>query len=166
MPRSSEAHEQARLPACSSSRARLIAGNAGILVAEVIYVKEGDDRTFVIVDAAMNDLIRPDPLRRPSPHRPGAADARAATIVCDVVGPVCETRRFPRQAAATAAVRSQATSWRSIRPAPMARCRPAPTIRACSCPKSWSTATDFAIVRPRQTYEELIGLDRLPDWLG
>ena len=72
---------------------RLIAGNAGILVTEVIYVKEGGDRTFVIVDAAMNDLVRPtlyDAYHRIGP----VTDDGRAEIVCDVVGPVCETGDF------------------------------------------------------------------------
>ncbi|MDB5548395.1 MAG: lysA, partial [Tardiphaga sp.] len=71
---------------------RMIVGNAGILVSRVIYVKPGDARNFVIIDAAMNDLIRPTlyeayheilPVARPVPG--------AATMVADVVGPVCET---------------------------------------------------------------------------
>ena len=70
------------LQACSSSPGRLIAGNAGILVAEVIYVKEGDGRNFLIVDAAMNDLVRPTlydafhdirPVVQPPPDAPRSA---------------------------------------------------------------------------------------------
>ena len=71
---------------------RMIVGNAGILVARVIHVKHGDGKTFVIIDAAMNDLIRPTlyeayhdilPIQAPAPG--------AGQIVADVVGPVCET---------------------------------------------------------------------------
>src|SRR5262249_38215854 len=71
---------------------RLLVGNAGILVARVVYLKRGEAKTFVIVDAAMNDLIRPTlyeahhdikPVTEP---RPGAR-----RVVADVVGPVCET---------------------------------------------------------------------------
>ena len=71
---------------------RLIVGNAGILVSQVIFVKEGDAKNFLIVDAAMNDLIRPTlyeayheimPVEEPKPGTP--------TIATDVVGPVCET---------------------------------------------------------------------------
>ena len=72
---------------------RLIAGNAGILVTEVLYVKEGEGRTFVIVDAAMNDLVRPtlyDAWHRIGPVR----ESDAPEIVCDVVGPICETGDF------------------------------------------------------------------------
>ncbi|MEQ9245523.1 MAG: diaminopimelate decarboxylase, partial [Nitratireductor sp.] len=71
---------------------RLIAANAGILVSEVVYVKEGEAKNFVIVDAAMNDLIRPTLYEAFHSIRP-VAEARqdAGTMVADVVGPVCET---------------------------------------------------------------------------
>ena len=72
---------------------RRIAGNAGILVAEVLYVKAAEDRTFVIVDAAMNDLIRPtlyDAFHRIGP----VVERDAPEAVCDVVGPVCESGDF------------------------------------------------------------------------
>jgi diaminopimelate decarboxylase len=71
---------------------RLISGNAGILVSQVIYLKSGEGRDFLIVDAAMNDLLRPSlyaahhdivPVVEPAP---GAEQAPY-----DVVGPVCET---------------------------------------------------------------------------
>jgi hypothetical protein len=94
---------------------RMIVGNAGILVARVIYVKPGDAKNFVILDAAMNDLIRPTlyeahhdilPVREAAPGD--------STITADVVGPVCETgdylaldRSLPN--------RSPGTSWRSDR---------------------------------------------------
>ncbi len=143
---------------------RLIAGNAGILVTQVIYVKEGQDRTFVIVDAAMNDLIRPtlyDAYHRIGPVR----EAEAPDIVCDIVGPVCETgdffargRALPRpdagdllaiySAGAYGAVQSGTYNSRLLVPEVLVNGR------------------DFAVVRPRQTYEDLIGLDRLPPWLA
>lgn len=71
---------------------RLIAANAGVLVAEVVYVKQGENKTFVILDAGMNDLIRPAlydayhdivPVTEPPPNGP--------RLICDVVGPICET---------------------------------------------------------------------------
>jgi diaminopimelate decarboxylase len=142
---------------------RLIVGNAGILVTEVLYVKEGENRTFVIVDAGMNDLIRPtlyDAWHRIGPVR--LTDA--PEITCDVVGPVCETgdflareRRLPRpnpgdllavySAGAYGAVQSGTYNSRVLVPEVLVR------------------GDDFAVVRPRQTYEQLIGLDRLPAWL-
>ncbi len=143
---------------------RLIAGNAGILVAEVLYVKAGGERTFVVVDAAMNDLIRPtlyDAYHRIGPAR----ETNAEEIVCDVVGPVCESgdffargRTLPRpkpgdllaiySAGAYGAVQSGTYNSRLL------------------VPEVLVDGDRFAIVRPRQTYEELIGLDRLPDWLA
>jgi diaminopimelate decarboxylase len=127
-------------------------------------VKAGEDRTFVIVDAAMNDLIRPtlyDAYHRIGPVR--ATDA--AEIACDIVGPVCETGDFfargrnlpqPAQgdllavysAGAYGAVQSGTYNSRLLVPEVLVK------------------EGEFSIVRPRQTYEELIGLDRLPDWLG
>jgi len=142
---------------------RLIAANAGILVTEVLYVKEGGDRTFVVVDAAMNDLIRPT--LYDAHHRIGpVSESGAEEIVCDIVGPVCETgdffareRALPRpapgdllavySAGAYGAVQSGTYNSRLL------------------VPEVLVDADRFAVVRPRQTYEELIGLDRLPDWL-
>jgi diaminopimelate decarboxylase len=142
---------------------RLIAANAGILVTEVLYVKEGGDRTFVVVDAAMNDLIRPT--LYDAHHRIGpVCETDAEEIVCDVVGPVCETgdffareRTLPRpepgdllaiySAGAYGAVQSGTYNSRLL------------------VPEVLVDADRFAVVRPRRTYEDLIGLDRLPDWL-
>jgi diaminopimelate decarboxylase len=143
---------------------RLIAGNSGILVARVVYVKEAEDRTFVIVDAAMNDLIRPtlyDAYHRIGPVR----ETAAGDILCDVVGPVCETGdflarnvRLPRpspgdllavySAGAYGAVLSSSYNSRLL------------------VPEVLVEGTRFAVVRPRPTYEDLIGLDRLPDWFA
>ena len=143
---------------------RLIAGNAGILVTETIYVKDGEERTFVIVDAAMNDLIRPtlyDAYHRIGPVR--LTDAPDMT--CDIVGPVCETgdffaraRRLKRpepgdllaiySAGAYGAVQSGTYNSRLL------------------VPEVLVNGGEFAIVRPRQSYDALIGLDRLPDWLA
>jgi diaminopimelate decarboxylase len=143
---------------------RLIAGNAGILVTRVIYVKEGEDRTFVIVDAGMNDLIRPT--LYDAYHRIAAvAETDAEAIVCDVVGPVCETGDFlarnmslprPRpgdllavySAGAYGAVLSSTYNSRLL------------------VPELLVDGERWAVVRPRPSYEELIGLDRLPPWLS
>ena len=145
---------------------RLIAGNAGILVAKVIYVKEGAGRTFVIVDAAMNDLIRPTlyeafhnikPVAEPSPDAPH--------IIADVVGPVCETgdylalsRGMPAvkpgdliaimTAGAYGAVQANTYNTRLLVPEVLVR------------------GSESAVVRPRPAYEDLIGLDRVPSWLA
>ncbi|MGO4389585.1 diaminopimelate decarboxylase [Microvirga sp. 2YAF29] len=145
---------------------RLIAGNAGVLVAKVIYVKEGADRTFVIVDAAMNDLIRPT-LYEAHHDLKVVAEPSADTprIVADVVGPVCETgdylalsRDMPKvkpgdliafmTAGAYGAVQANTYNTRPLVPEVLVR------------------GADHAVVRPRPSYEELIGLDRVPSWLA
>ncbi len=144
---------------------RLIVGNAGILVSQVIFVKEGDAKNFVIVDAAMNDLVRPtlyDAFHDIRPVMLPPADAPRMKV--DVVGPVCETgdflgldRDLPRfeagdliavgTAGAYGAVQSGTYNSRLL------------------VPEVLVDGDRFAVVRQRQTYDELIGLDRLPDWL-
>ena len=144
---------------------RMIAGNAGILVTEVLYVKEGADKTFVIVDAAMNDLIRPTlyeayheirAIDRPDPDAP--------RMIADIVGPVCETgdylghdRDMPRvEAGALLAVFSAGAYG---------------AVQACTynsrllVPEVLVDGDRFAVVRPRPTYEDLIAADIVPDWL-
>src|SRR5262249_29225988 len=73
---------------------RLLVGNAGILVARVLYVKRGEGKTFVIVDAAMNDLIRPTLYEAYHEIRPVRETRSGDRIVADVVGPVCESGDF------------------------------------------------------------------------
>ena len=143
---------------------RLIAGNAGILVTRVIYVKDGGDRTFVIVDAAMNDLVRPT--LYDAYHRIGPVEeTEAPEIVCDIVGPVCESgdflakaRALPRPAEGDLLAIYSAGAYGAVQ---------AGTYNSrLLVPEVLVDGDRFATVRPRQTYEELIGLDRLPDWLG
>jgi len=144
---------------------RMIVGNAGILVAEVVYVKEGDAKNFLIVDAAMNDLIRPTlydafhdirPVVQPAPDAP--------RLKVDVVGPVCETgdylgldRDLPRLKAGDLIAVGTAGAYGAVQ---------AGTYNSrLLVPEVLVDGDRFAVVRPRQTYDELIGLDRLPDWL-
>jgi diaminopimelate decarboxylase len=117
---------------------RLLVANAGILVAEVIYVKHGDGKTFVIVDAAMNDLIRPtlyEAYHDILPVRQAAVGGPHETV--DVVGPVCESgdylalgRSLPSLKAGDLIAVMSAGAY--------GRCRPAPIIPARWCPKCWS----------------------------
>ena len=144
---------------------RLIVGNAGILVTRVIYLKRGEAKTFVIVDAGMNDLIRPTlyeahhdirPVREPGPD--------TQHIVADVVGPVCESGDFlaldrdmpaPQSgdliaimtAGAYGAVQAGTYNTRALIPEVLVR------------------EGEWALVRPRLEAAELIALDRLPPWL-
>ena len=144
---------------------RMIAGNAGVLVSEVIYVKDGEDRQFVILDAAMNDLIRPSfydathmiaPLNQP--------EEAAAHHKVDIVGPVCETgdtfardvEMPPLDAGDLVAFRSAGAYGAVMSSTYNAR----PLI-----PEVLVNGDQFAIVRPRIDADALIDLDRLPDWL-
>ena len=145
---------------------RLIVGNAGILVTTVLYVKHGAGRNFVIVDAAMNDLIRPTlyeahhdilPVVEPSPAAP--------RIFADIVGPVCESgdylgldRDLPEPqpgdllaimtAGAYGAVQAGTYNTRLL------------------VPETLVNGAAFATIRPRPSYDDLIGLDKIPPWLA
>jgi len=144
---------------------RMIVGNAGILVSEVIYVKEGDARNFLIVDAAMNDLIRPTlydafheirPVVQPAPDAP--------RLKVDVVGPVCETGDFlglDRDLAVMKAGDLIAVGTAGAYGAVQAGTYNTRLL----VPEVLVDGDRFAVVRPRPTYDDLIGLDRLPDWL-
>ena len=145
---------------------RMIAGNAGILVTRVIYVKESEGRTFVIVDAAMNDLIRPTLYEAYHALRPvKAAAADAPRITADVVGPVCETgdylalqREMPQVAPGDLLAVMTAGAYGAVQAGTYNTRRLVPEILV--------NGANAAVVRPRQTYDELIGLDRMPDWLA
>jgi len=144
---------------------RLIAGNAGILVSEVIYLKEGDARSFLIVDAAMNDLIRPTLYDAFHDIRPVVLKPQdAPRIRADIVGPVCETgdflghdRDLPRLDAGDLIAVSTAGAYGAVQ---------AGTYNTrLLIPEVLVDGDRFHVVRPRPTYDELIGLDSIPDWL-
>ena len=144
---------------------RLVVGNAGVLLSRVVYVKEGEGRSFLILDAAMNDLIRPAmyeawhdivPVVEPAPG--------AETRGYDVVGPVCESgdtfakarHMAPlaegdlvafRSAGAYGAVMASEYNSRPLVPEVLVR------------------GDHFAVIRPRPTYDEMIARDTLPEWL-
>jgi diaminopimelate decarboxylase len=145
---------------------RMIVANAGVLVARVIYAKQGRDKTFTVVDAAMNDLIRPTLYEAEHEIWPvSEAVSRKAPILQDVVGPVCETgdylalnRRLPpleageliafMTAGAYGAVMSSTYNSRLLVPEVLVK------------------GEHHAVVRPRQSFDDLIGLDRIPAWLA
>ena len=144
---------------------RLIVGNAGILVTEVIFVKDAEDKAFVIVDAAMNDLIRPTLYEAWHEIRPVvAASTDAPRIRADVVGPVCETgdylaldRDMARPAPGDLIAVSSAGAYGAVQ---------AGTYNSrLLVPEVLVNGDRFHVIRPRRGYEELIGLDSLPDWL-
>jgi len=144
---------------------RLIVGNAGILVTQVIYVKRGDGKTFVVVDAAMNDLIRPTLYDAHHEIRPlNEKRLSGERIVADVVGPVCESgdffaidRNLPEAEAGDYLAIMSAGAYGAVQ---------AGTYNSrLLVPEVLVRGADFAVVRARQSYEELIGLDTLPPWL-
>jgi diaminopimelate decarboxylase len=144
---------------------RLIVGNAGILVTRVLYVKQGESKKFVIVDAAMNDLVRPTLYDAYHEILPVAPPAGRVKIVADIVGPVCETGDYlalsreltePRQdellaimsAGAYGAVQAGTYNSRLLVPEVLVK------------------GSAFAVVRPRGSYADLIALDKIPAWFG
>lgn len=144
---------------------RMIAGNAGILVTQVIYTKKGTDKTFTIVDAAMNDLIRPTLYEAYHDVWPLAERRQNDTdVITDLVGPVCETgdylaleRALPElkegdrlaimTAGAYGAVQAGTYNTRLLVPEVLVK------------------GDQYSVIRPRSTYEALIGQDQIPDWL-
>ncbi|ACI91902.1 diaminopimelate decarboxylase [Afipia carboxidovorans OM5] len=144
---------------------RMIVGNAGILVSRVIYVKHGEGRNFVIIDAAMNDLIRPTlyeahhdilPVREAAPNDP--------SLVADVVGPVCETgdylalgRRLPALAAGDLVAVMSSGAYGAVQ-AGTYNTRPL-------VPEVLVKGGDYAVVRPRVDAAQLIALDQIAPWL-
>jgi diaminopimelate decarboxylase len=144
---------------------RMIVGNAGILVARVIHVKQGEAKKFVIIDAAMNDLIRPTLYEAHHDILPvHATPAGTPDVTVDVVGPVCESgdylalgRRMPAvkagdllailTAGAYGAVQSGTYNTRALVPEVLVK------------------DDRYAVVRPRIEVDELIAMDRPAPWL-
>ena len=144
---------------------RLIAGNAGLMVSEVIYVKEGEDREFLIIDGAMNDLIRPamyDAHHDIVPVVEPAAGIEMAKY--DVVGPVCESgdtfakhrEMVPVKSGDLVAFRS-AGAYGAVM-ASEYNSRPL-------IPEVLVNGDQFAVIRARPTFDEMINRDTIPEWL-
>lgn len=144
---------------------RMIVGNAGILVTGVIYVKRGDVRNFVIIDAAMNDLIRPtlyEAYHQIMPVRAAAPDA--PVLVADVVGPVCETgdylalgRTLPEPKAGDLLAIMTAGAYGAVQ-AGTYNTRPL-------VPEVLVKDDQYAVVRPRIDVDQLIAMDTPAPWL-
>ena len=144
---------------------RLLVGNAGVLVSRVVYVKEGATRTFLIVDAAMNDLMRPalyDAYHTIEPVIEAAADAPRQLV--DVVGPVCESgdtfakqRALPPLAADDLIVFRTAGAYGAAM-ASSYNTRPL-------VPEVLVNGAQFAVVRTRPSVEDMLALEAVPDWL-
>jgi len=144
---------------------RLLVGNAGILLTRVLYLKRGEAKTFVIVDAAMNDLVRPtlyDAHHEIMPVREPAADARR--IVADVVGPVCESGDF--LALGRTLAEPQPGDLLAVMTAGAYGAVQAGTYNSRALvPEVLVRDAQWALVRPRMEVDEIIALDRLPGWL-
>ena len=142
---------------------RMIVGNAGILVTRVIYVKHGEGKNFVIIDAAMNDLIRPTLYEAHHDILP-VKQTNTATMMADVVGPICETGDYlaldrtlaePKAgdllaimtAGAYGAVQSGTYNTRAL------------------VPEVLVNGDQYALVRPRVEVDALIAMDKLAPWL-
>ena len=144
---------------------RLISGNSGILVSQVIYVKNGEDRDFLIIDAAMNDLIRPAMYGSHHDIIPlEEAEAGTEQRPYDIVGPICESgdtfakgRHLPplaegamvafRSAGAYGAVMSSEYNSRPLVPEVLVK------------------GDHFAVIRARPTFDEMLSRDTIPEWL-
>ncbi len=144
---------------------RLISGNSGVLVTQVIYVKSGEERDFLIVDAAMNDLVRPsmygahhdiEPVRQPAP----AHDR----LPYDVVGPVCETgdtfakaRDLPQMAEGDLIAFRSAGAYGAVM-ASEYNSRPL-------IPEVLVHDDQFAVIRARPSFDEMLKRDTIPEWM-
>jgi diaminopimelate decarboxylase len=145
---------------------RLLVANAGVLVSKVVYVKEGSTRTFVILDAAMNDLMRPALYEAFHSIRPVAEPAPGAPVApVDVVGPVCETgdtfakqRPLPPVKAGDLVAFGSAGAYGA---AMSSTYNTRPLV-----PEVLVKDGQFAVVRARPTYEEMLALESLPEWLA
>jgi diaminopimelate decarboxylase len=143
---------------------RLIAGNAGILVTSVLFVKHGEAKTFVIVDAAMNDMVRPTLYDAHHEILPVCDRPNNRDILADIVGPVCETGDY--LALARKMAEPSPGDLLAIMSAGAYGAVQAGTYNSrLLVPEVLVDGAQFAVIRPRGSYEELIGLDKIPAWL-
>ncbi|MGB0958703.1 MAG: diaminopimelate decarboxylase [Halocynthiibacter sp.] len=144
---------------------RLIAGNAGLMVVDTIYVKSGEDREFLIVDGAMNDLIRPAMYEAHHDIIPVVeAQAGVEQVPYDIVGPVCESgdtfakgRNLPVMAEGDLVAFRSAGAYGAVM-ASEYNSRP-------MIPEVLVNGDEWAVIRKRPSYEEMIDRDTVPDWL-
>lgn len=143
---------------------RFLVGNSGVLVSKVVYVKKGEERKFLIIDAAMNDLVRPsmydayhgiDPIK----------ETNEPSTLYDVVGPVCETGdTFATNRLVSPMEKGDLLAIRSVGAYGAVMASTYNTRKLV--PEVIVNNEQFAVVRPRPSYDEIIGLDQLPPWLS
>jgi diaminopimelate decarboxylase len=144
---------------------RVIAGNAGLLLTKVLYLNERADRSFLVVDAAMNDLVRPAMYEAHHEIWPVRKPESSATRAYDVVGPICESsdtfateRVLPElKAGDLIAIMTAGAYGASMSSTYNQR---------LLVPEVLVKDHVFSVTRPRQTFDELLGLDRAPKWLA
>jgi diaminopimelate decarboxylase len=143
---------------------RAIVGNAGILVTSALYHKDGGEKRFLIVDAGMNDLIRPSLYEAYHDIRPVVEPAHAAEAVFDVVGPICESgdflakdRTMPEiHQGELLAVMSAGAYGFSMSSNYNSRPRAAEVL---------VRGNDYYVTRERETYADLVNGEKVPQWL-
>jgi diaminopimelate decarboxylase len=142
---------------------RVMAGNAGILVTRVVYVKRGTEKNFIIVDAGMNDMIRPSLYGAYQAIQP--VKEGTGTLKADVVGPICESGDFlakdrevpDAKPGELLSVMSAGAYGFTMSSNYNSRPRPAEVL---------VRGDRFAVVRRRETYEDLIRGEHFPPWLS
>jgi len=144
---------------------RMIAGNSGVLLSEVLYVKRGEDRDFLIIDAAMNDLIRPalyDAYHDIEPVRQGNLDKMETY---DVVGPICESgdtftkgREMPKLESGDLIVLHSAGAYGA---AQSSQYNTRPLV-----PEVLVNGAEYAVIRARPSVEDILKTESVPDWLS
>ena len=144
---------------------RMIAGNAGILISRVVYVKEGEALNFLIIDAGMNDLIRPALYDAYHAIQPVRERKDAPNVAYDVVGPVCETadrfaraRELPKAKAGDLVALMSAGAYGAVQSSQY-NTRPL-------TPEILVNGDQYAVIRRRPTFEEITLLEQEPDWRG
>ncbi|MEE9346999.1 MAG: diaminopimelate decarboxylase [Robiginitomaculum sp.] len=144
---------------------RMIAGNAGVLLSRITYVKQGEDRDFLIVDAGMNDLIRPALYGAYHEIEPVIAPGVGAkSQLYDVVGPICESgdtftkqREFPVMKAGALVVMHSAGAYGAVQ---SGQYNTRPLV-----PEVLVSGDKFALIRERPTIEDVLKIESIPDWV-
>jgi len=144
---------------------RLISGNAGVLVSEVIYVKNGEDRDFLIIDAAMNDLIRP--AMYAAHHDIVALNEPAPGVeqqAYDIVGPICESGdTFAKARMLPALAEGDRVAFRSA--GAYGAVMASEYNSRLLVPEVLVNGDHFAVIRARPTFDEMLNRDTIPEWL-